>query len=79
MRVTSLVAVVAPRTSKIIKNGLRVFEKGERRKFATKWYITLCGGCREFLAGCFSFNFSGLCPLGQVVASIYLNGRSKEK
>jgi len=29
MRVASLVAVVAPRTSKIVKNGLRVFERGE--------------------------------------------------
>jgi len=29
MRVTSLVAVVALRTGKIIKNGLAVFEKGE--------------------------------------------------
>jgi len=29
MRVTSLVAVVAPRASKIVKNGLRLFEKGE--------------------------------------------------
>jgi len=34
MRVTSLVAVVAPRTDKIIKK----FWK--RRKFATKWYTT---------------------------------------
>jgi len=29
MRVTSLTAVVAPRTGKIVKNGLRVFERGE--------------------------------------------------
>jgi len=29
MRVTSFVAVVAPSIGKIIKNGLRVFEKGE--------------------------------------------------
>jgi len=29
MRVTSLVAVVAPRTGKIIKNSHRVFERGE--------------------------------------------------
>jgi len=32
---TSLVVAVAPRTGKIIKNGLRVFERGEN--FATKW------------------------------------------
>jgi len=37
MSVTSLVAVLAPRAGKIVKNGLCVFE---RRKFATKWYIT---------------------------------------
>jgi len=37
----SVVAVVAPRTGKIIKNGLKNgFSK--RRKFTTKWYITLC-------------------------------------
>jgi len=35
LTITSLVAVVAPRTGKIIKNGL------SERKFATKWY-TLC-------------------------------------
>jgi len=35
---TLLIAVVAPRTGKIIKNS--VFWKS-RRKFATKWYITL--------------------------------------
>jgi len=29
MRVTSLVAVVAPRTGKIVKNGLHVFESEE--------------------------------------------------
>jgi len=29
MGVMSLVAVVAPRTGKIIKNGLRIFERGE--------------------------------------------------
>jgi len=29
MMVTSLVAIVAPRTSKIVKNGLRAFERGE--------------------------------------------------
>jgi len=29
MRVTSLVAVAAPHTGKIVKNGLRVFERGE--------------------------------------------------
>jgi len=29
MMPTSLVAAVAPRTGKIIKNGLRVFERGE--------------------------------------------------
>jgi len=29
MTVTSLVAVVAPRTGKIIKNDLRLFERGE--------------------------------------------------
>jgi len=34
MRVTSLVAVMAPRTAKIIKNGLGGFEK--RRNFTTK-------------------------------------------
>jgi len=35
MTVTSLVAVVAPRTGKFIKNW-------KRGTFATKWYITLC-------------------------------------
>jgi len=29
MTLTSLVAAVAPRTGKIIKNGLHVFERGE--------------------------------------------------
>jgi len=29
MRMTSLVAVVAPSTGKIIRNSLRVFERGE--------------------------------------------------
>jgi len=43
MRVISLVAVVVPRAGKIIKNGLRVFEREEKgRKFATKLYTTLC-------------------------------------
>jgi len=37
MTPTSLAATVTPtRTGKIIKNGLRVFER--ERKFATKWY-----------------------------------------
>jgi len=40
MGVTSVVAVVAPRTGEIIKHGLRVFESGEI--FAAKWYTTLC-------------------------------------
>jgi len=39
MTTTSLAAAVEPRTDKIIKNRLRVFERGE---IATKWYITLC-------------------------------------
>jgi len=34
-----LVMAVAPRTEKIIKNGLNVLERGE---VATKWCITLC-------------------------------------
>jgi len=43
MTATSLAAVVVPRIGKIIKNGLRVFERGlKRRKFATKWYTTPC-------------------------------------
>jgi len=37
---TSLAAAVVFRVGKIIKNGLRIFEL--RRKFATKWYTTLC-------------------------------------
>jgi len=40
MTVTSLVAVVAPRTGKIIKISLSVFWK--RRKSATKWCTTFC-------------------------------------
>jgi len=39
-RVMSLVAVVAPRTGEIVKNGSNRFSKEE--KIATKWYITLC-------------------------------------
>jgi len=39
MTVASLVAVVAPRRGKIIKNGPSVFE---RRKVATKWCISIC-------------------------------------
>jgi len=40
MRMTSLVAVVAPRTGKIDKKWPPCFQK--RRKFATQWYIRLC-------------------------------------
>jgi len=39
MRVTSLVVVVAPRTGKILKNGLRVFEREEN---LLQNGITLC-------------------------------------
>jgi len=46
MVVMSLVAAVAPRTGKIIKNSLCVFEK--RKTFTTKWYITLCIVWKEF-------------------------------
>jgi len=54
MMSTSLAVAVAPRICKIIKNGPHGFERGEnllqngvlhfwkRRKFATKWCITLC-------------------------------------
>jgi len=34
MRVTSLVAVIAPRAGKIIRNGLNFFKRG-KNKFAT--------------------------------------------
>jgi len=37
MTVTSLIAVAALRTGKIVKNGLDGFEKSF---FATKWYTT---------------------------------------
>jgi len=36
MTPTSLAAAAAPRTVKIIKNGLRVFERGEHLHFAFK-------------------------------------------
>jgi len=37
----SLAAAVVPHTSKIIKNGFSVFERGDTY-IATKWYTTLC-------------------------------------
>jgi len=40
MNKLSLMTAVAPPIGKIIKNGLQCFWK--RRKFTTKWYITLC-------------------------------------
>jgi len=40
MTPTSLVTAVLACTSKIIKNGLGVFERGEQK--ATKGYTTLC-------------------------------------
>jgi len=40
MTAMSIVAVVAPRTSKIIKNGL--VGSWKKRKFAKKWYIKFC-------------------------------------
>jgi len=40
MTPTSLAAAVEPRTGKIIKNDLRVIEKGEN--LLKKWYTTLC-------------------------------------
>jgi len=36
-------AALVPRTCKIIKNGIRVFER--LRKFTTKWCTTLCYLC----------------------------------
>jgi len=47
MPTTTLSVAVGPRTGKIIKNGLRVFERKnglrvfERGENATKWYIHL--------------------------------------
>jgi len=40
MTPTSRAADVAPRTGKIIKKGLRVFERG--KNLLQKWYTTLC-------------------------------------
>jgi len=39
---TLLVAAVAPRTGKFIKNGLRCFERGESKICYTMVYYTLC-------------------------------------
>jgi len=38
MTPTSLAAVVAPRTGKIIKNGLRVFQSGENMLYKMVYY-----------------------------------------
>jgi len=43
MRVTSLVAAVAPGTGKIIKNSLRVFERGNRGPFFPDTLVCIIG------------------------------------
>jgi len=40
MTATSLVAAVAPRSGKVIKNGVGIFERGEN--LLQKWYTLLC-------------------------------------
>jgi len=45
----TLTLVMAPHAGKIIKNGLRVFE---RRKFATIWYTILCIYVKPIVRNC---------------------------
>jgi len=40
MTATSLVVAVAPRSGKVIKNGVGIFERGEN--LLQKWYTLLC-------------------------------------